>query len=497
MKHPSKNRPLATGFSLCALIALLSPAPGCSDQTGDGAPATGGKQVAASGGANSSSAGTASAGSTAFGGAGGSGGTSTGSGGSLTTGGMPPGTGGGGESGKGGGGVSGNGQGVAGSGDGGSSSKGGSSGAAGSNAAAGGGASGGSAGGGAAGGITNNGGNAGGNGGNNNKGGSSGAAGTSGGGSSGGAGGAPKGLSFVPPEGVTSVALSVNPDGSLLPMRLYNGTAANATITALTVGAGSAFKLDSPPTLPRELGVGQSLDLMVRFAPTTSATATFESTLSATSAAGTPSAGLFGLAMNAQNSEATFAQVVQTLGYKVNVGGTTISLGTGSAVIGDEVAAPRFVKSGAAPVVFQVVARYSPYEAAPYGYYTGTTSNIMRTQLGVMSRGPADNVTNRTLFPALDAGAVASFDPGTEAFGIFAESQSNAASLGTDARFYQEDSLNNDQGSVQPVHRMRVYPLKDRAGIAIPNGYLIGCEEASNSDYQDYVFSISGVSIKN
>jgi hypothetical protein len=325
---------------------------------------------------------------------------------------------------------------------------------------------------------------------------SGGVAGSTGGASSGGAGGAPKGLSFVPPEAVTSVALSVNPDGSLLPMKLYNETAANATITALTVSAGSAFKLDPSPALPRELAVGQSFDFTVRFAPSTSATSTFESTLSATSAAGTPSAGLFGLAMNAQNSEATFAQVVQTLGYKVNVGGTTITLGTGSAVIGDEVAAPRFVKAGTAPVVFQVVARYSPYEAAPFGYYTGAAPTVMRTQLGVMSRGPADNVTNRTLFPPLDAGAMSSFDPGTEAFGIFAESQSNASSLGTDGRFYQEDSLNNDQGSVQPVHRMRVYPLKDRAGTAIPNSYLIGCEEASNSDYQDYVFVVSGVGIK-
>jgi hypothetical protein len=45
------------------------------------------------------------------------------------------------------------------------------------------------------------------------------------------------------------------------------------------------------------------------------------------------------------------------------------------------------------------------------------------------------------------------------------------------------------------VHRFRVYPLKDRAGIAIENSYLIGCEEASNSDYQDYVFVVSGVTI--
>lgn len=324
---------------------------------------------------------------------------------------------------------------------------------------------------------------------------------SSGSGGSGGSGGAsggapPAGLSFTPPEGITSVALSVNPDGVLLPMKLHNGNAASASLTALTITMGDAFELEDAPTLPVDIAAGQDLALMIRFAPTASATSTFEAQLNAQSPAGMPSAGLFGLAMNAQNSEAAFAQVVQTLGYDVDVGGSTTTLGTGPAPIGDEVPAQRFVKAGAGPVEFRVVARYSPFEAAPFGYYTGAAPNVTRTELGVMSLGPADNVANRTLFPPLDAGAKGSFDPGTEAFGIYAESDSNAASIGDDARFYQEDSLNNDQGNVMPVHRMRVYPLKDRSGTAIPNSYLIGCEEASNSDYQDYVFVISGVSIQ-
>jgi hypothetical protein len=111
-----------------------------------------------------------------------------------------------------------------------------------------------------------------------------------------------------------------------------------------------------------------------------------------------------------------------------------------------------------------------------------------------MSQGPADNVTNRTLFPAVDAGAMLTFDPESEAFGLFAESQSNTASIGSDARFYEEDSLNNDQGGVMPVHRFRAYPLKSRAGQALANSYLLACEEASNSDFQDYVFVITNVS---
>jgi len=105
-----------------------------------------------------------------------------------------------------------------------------------------------------------------------------------------------------------------------------------------------------------------------------------------------------------------------------------------------------------------------------------------------------DNVANRTLFPPVDAGAMLTFDPGTESFGVFAESLMNAASLGSDGRFYQEDALNNDQGGVLPEHRVRAYPLKNRTGQAVANSYLLVCEEASNSDYQDYVFVISNVS---
>jgi hypothetical protein len=48
-------------------------------------------------------------------------------------------------------------------------------------------------------------------------------------------------------------------------------------------------------------------------------------------------------------------------------------------------------------------------------------------------------------------------------------------------------------GVASPVHRYRIWPLKDRAGNAIANSYLIALEEATNDDYQDMVFTISNV----
>ena len=320
-------------------------------------------------------------------------------------------------------------------------------------------------------------------------------------GGTGGVAGAGGAVTFDPADAVTSVALSVTTTGATKMLTLRNGLGAPINLSSLTMSGSDAarFMVDGPATLPTIVGAGSALNLTVRFLPPTNSStstysATFTATFSSGGGTGMARAGLYGLAMNTSNSEPTLDQVVRTLGFAINVGGTTITLGTGSAAIGDEILLRRFIKApGAAQVRVEPVARYAPFEAADYGYYTGSAPSVTRHVLGTMSRGPMDNVANRTLFPPVDAGATLTFDPGTESFGIFAESGMNAPSLGSDARFYQEDALNNDQAGVLPVHRFRVYPLKNRAGQAVANSFLLVCEEASNSDYQDYVFLIANV----
>jgi hypothetical protein len=310
-------------------------------------------------------------------------------------------------------------------------------------------------------------------------------------------------LSFVPTELVSSVSLSVTLAGVSKVVKLHNGTAGAASITALDiVGTDAAmFVLEGAPALPASLAAAGDLALMVRFRPSAAVAATtvYAAALSA-SASTVPSparAGLFGLAMNVANTEPSLDQVVRTLGYAIDVGSKTTSLGTGAGRLGDEIAATRFAKAHAGVVAVQPVARYSPFETAPYGTYTytgaGTALMLTRTPLGAMSKGAADNLANRTLFPPLDAGAVTTFDPGAATFGLYAESAANTASLGADGRLYQEDALNDDQAGVLPVHRVRVYPMKNRAGQTVADTYLVACEEANNSDYQDYVLVVSNV----
>ncbi len=335
-------------------------------------------------------------------------------------------------------------------------------------------------------------------------GGRSGAGGSGAGGGSGGGGGAggSGAVAFDPADVVYAVALSVTTTGATKTLALRNDMSAPVTVSGLALSGSDAarFMIEGMPALPATVAAAGSLSLGVRFLPpassaTTTYAATLTATLSGAGGTGMVRAGLYGLAMSSSNAEPALDQVVRTLGYAINVGGTTTTLGTGSAAIGDEVLVKRFVKAtAAAPVRLEPVARYSPFEAANYGTYTGAAASVVRHMLGTMSRGPMDNVANRTLFPPVDAGAMLTFDPGTESFGVFAESLMNAASLGSDGRFYQEDALNNDQGGVLPEHRVRAYPLKNRTGQAVANSYLLVCEEASNSDYQDYVFVISNVS---
>jgi YVTN family beta-propeller protein len=317
------------------------------------------------------------------------------------------------------------------------------------------------------------------------------------------AGGAAAGqVAFEPSEAIYSVALSVNTAGVTETIGLRNASGSLVTVSDLTISGADAgnFLLLEAPALPTTIAAGALLELTVRFQPPANApTSNFSAVVSAAVSGEsttdlTASLGLFGLAMSASNAEATLAQVLRTLGIAVDVGSTTLTLGTGSNLVGEELAVRRFVKAdAAAPVRLEPVARYSPFEAANYGYYTGGAAAPTLNRLGTMSRGPADNVANRTLYPPLDPDAMLSFDPGSDAFGVFAESQANVASLGGDGRFYQEDALNDDQANVQPVHRIRVFPMKNRGGEIVASSFLLVCEEAQNSDYQDYVFAISNV----
>ncbi len=173
--------------------------------------------------------------------------------------------------------------------------------------------------------------------------------------------------------------------------------------------------------------------------------------------------------------------VVDALGIGINVGWNSLANGVDPNPVGDELEVERWVKLSAdLPVTLTPVGRYSPAEALPFGWYT-RNENINTNQVGVLK---SDLASAQTLFPPMENGEQsASFDPKGSIFGIFVESKSFG-------RFnYTEDAINTDG----VLHRTRIYPNRDRKGNDIPNSYLIAFEDASNGDYQDYIFIISNV----
>jgi hypothetical protein len=337
-------------------------------------------------------------------------------------------------------------------------------------------------------------------------------------------GGGPSGaLSFDPGEGVYSYPRTAS-SGPSQTFRFQNAGNASASVDfALTGATAGAFRVTSPSSLSKvPVAAGASLDIVVQLVPNGSGVpaapvadsggVTVNAELAATGA-GSASLGLYGLittvAGMGAGGEATLGQALKTLGYAVDIGAALrdhLENSTTTAAQGSELKLPRFVRAGAGLVTLRPVARFSPSGAMPYGYYTVTapncdnaTSNAANCHVvGTMTANGDANTSNgsRMLNPPVDAtGTSGTFDPGSAPFGIWAytDQASQKVSTGGTATngdyCYTDDALNVPSS----MHRARVWPLADRAGSAVLNAYLIGFEEASNGDYQDYVFVISNV----
>ncbi|MDX2306212.1 MAG: malectin domain-containing carbohydrate-binding protein [Microscillaceae bacterium] len=259
-----------------------------------------------------------------------------------------------------------------------------------------------------------------------------------------------------------------------------NNTGNSVQITDV-VSSTSRFTRTSTHTFPLNLANGQSVAINVAFTPG-SAVGALNGNLDLRNGANTLfSVPLYGLSINGLEgaNEPTLANVVTTLGYNINVGWTTLASNTNPALMGEEVNIQLFERAGGGNVGILPVARYSPKESLPFGYYTKSGNTPIHTQVGVLTSAGNEH---QALFPELSSGNT-SFNPGTAAFGIYVESNSFG-------RFnYTEDGLNT--GGV--AHRVRTYPLKNRQGQTIANSYLVCFEDANNGDYQDYMYVLSNV----
>lgn len=232
-----------------------------------------------------------------------------------------------------------------------------------------------------------------------------------------------------------------------------------------------AFFLESPPALPLRIAPQSSYTFTIGFAPPHAGSQNATLELSTASPQSTARVALYGLAARGEGGalEPSLHEIVQTLGYAIDVGGTELILSTKDAPIGDEITVTLFERASEAPVTLTPVARYGPEALLRFGFVTFDGQQPERHELGRVAPEDAQR-----LLPPLQSGQT-SFDPGDTPFGVYVRSGSREGST--------ISALNTGL-----ARAIRVYPLSDRVGRPLRNSYLIAFEEATNGDYQDAVF---------
>ena len=103
-------------------------------------------------------------------------------------------------------------------------------------------------------------------------------------------------------------------------------------------------------------------------------------------------------------NEAPLSRVVDALGYRVNIGWTSLANNSLPVLQGEELSPSLFHKAGKGKVEFIPVARYSPDFELPFGYYTDTAAVPEKHQVGVLAKTGA-YPEHQCLFPAVASGS--------------------------------------------------------------------------------------------
>ncbi len=283
---------------------------------------------------------------------------------------------------------------------------------------------------------------------------------------------------------------------------LTNDTTAVAEIDVSISGADAEwFQITTPNDLPATVEPGGTLTVQLQLttddtklppAPARDAGATvMRAELAATWAGGMAVLDMYALVLTYVELEPTFGQLMDAFPYEVDLGDalendanpdppTLPGVESGT----DEVAAPSFQKADPGrPVTMTPLARFSPAGQVPYGWYP-PGSPTQSNQVAVLAEqsDPHTNNKSRMLEPPLAEGA-RQFDPGPSPFSIYMQPDGQAT-------IYSEDAQNSDG-----QHRLKVFAVHDKSGTLLENTYLLGGEEASNGDYQDYVFLLGNVTL--
>nr|MDQ3393887.1 malectin domain-containing carbohydrate-binding protein [Bacteroidota bacterium] len=123
---------------------------------------------------------------------------------------------------------------------------------------------------------------------------------------------------------------------------------------------------------------------------------------------------LYGLSSEGQDEsqEPSLKEIVQALGFNVDIGFSGQYSDQQIYPIGDEILLQSFIKANEGPVKLELVARYSPAEAITFGYFPVSTSDTY-LELGSLSKDQ-----NNTLYPKFELEELL-FEPFNSLFGLY------------------------------------------------------------------------------
>ncbi len=255
--------------------------------------------------------------------------------------------------------------------------------------------------------------------------------------------------------------------------------------SVMLAGTATNVKLIEGDTASFKILSFKKNKLILAFTPAPDFIGITKARLQVKNAAGKSTINLTGLSTKGLEgeNEPTLTTVAEALGYKVNIGWTTLANHERPELQGDEIPYHLFHKAGNGKVEIIPVARYSPDFELPFGYYIDSASMPAKHEVGVLSKKGA-YPEHQCLFPAIARGTN-SFDPGNNTFGFYATGPTHTA--------YSEDVWNMLLFPANAVRATRIYPLKDSTGKRIADTYLLCYEEAKNGDYNDYDFVVKNV----
>jgi hypothetical protein len=172
--------------------------------------------------------------------------------------------------------------------------------------------------------------------------------------------------------------------------------------------------------------------------------------------------------------EPTLQQILESLGYDVDVGSTSLNVPAEKS--GDEILAPTFVRAKPGNVGFYLIARYTADEDSTFGTYSVVSGKPVPRPIGSAARGH-----HQTLNPELEGESQTSLDPGNVVFGLFLKVGKRT--------FYSDDALNTGPRK----HLAKVFPLRSRGHELVQDAYVVAFDEDGNGDYQDHVFMMWNV----